>query len=183
MFCQISAEEWPHKLWLTKVCSKRRWYFRVWVCFSFSSDIWGSTKCCNSWRGEGNKKKLKGWNTTGSGNKSLFIDTLQTLGAEDGDEQRSTLEKGWENRWTPVALTLNLIILLWQCGRARTEPATQEVFKSSVGLMSWEGHKQRAAKLHSETFLLLWTNGYIRYKAVENQVLKLPLINCKMFAF
>lgn len=74
-------------------------------------------------------------------------------------------------------------MLLWQPVRARTEPATQKVFKSSVGLMSREGRKHWAAKVHCETFLLLWTNGYIRYEAVENQVLKLPLINCKMFAF
>lgn len=49
--------------------------------------------------------------------------------------------------------------------------------------MSWEGHEQWAAKLHSETFLLLWTNGYLRYKAVENQALKLSFIKCKMFIF
>lgn len=175
---------WAHKLWLIEVCSKRLRYFKLWNCFSFSSGTWGSTKCCNSWGMAKNIfKKLKGWNTTWSGKKPLFIDTLQRLGTEVGDEQGSALDKGGKNPWTPVALTLNPIMLLWLCGRARTEPATQEVFKSSSGFMSWEGHKHWAAKLHSETFLLLWTNGYIRYKVVENQVLKLPLINCKMFAF
>lgn len=111
--------------------------------------------------------------------QALFIDALQSLGTEGGDGQGSTLEKGWDANCINSE-PHHVAVTVW---KSQNRTSHTGGFKSSVGLMSWEGHKHWAAKLHSETFLLLWTNSYIRYKAVENQVLKLPLINCKMFAF
>lgn len=52
----------------------------------------------------------KSCDTAGSGNKYLLTEILQSLGTEVGGEQGSTY--ACENRWRPVALPLNPIVLL-----------------------------------------------------------------------